>query len=189
MRLLVACEYSATVRDAFAALGFDAWSCDLLPSEKPGNHIQGDVIPELDKGWDLLIGHPPCTDLSVSGARWFKDKVYEQPKAIQFFHILWTANIPRICLENPVSVISRYVGKPTQTIQPYQFECPETKRTCLWLKNLPPLVPTSNLTKREARVHLMPPSEDRGKERARMPQGIANAMAKQWGMKLIAGLL
>lgn len=182
MRVLVACEYSGRVRDAFRAKGHDAWSCDLLPSETPSKfHIQGDVIPLLSEGWDLMIAHPPCTHLAVSGSRWFKDKVNEQIEALEFVRTLMNAPIARIAVENPISVISSKIRKPDQIIQPWQFGHGETKATCLWLKGLPKLVPTNIVAGREARVHRMPPSPDRWKERSRTYQGIANAMAEQWG--------
>ena len=181
MRVLVACEFSGVVRDAFLARGHDAWSCDLLPSEAPGQHIRGDVRNWLTSGWDLMIAHPPCTHLAVSGARWFKDKKREQFAALRFVADLLDAPIPRIALENPVSVISSYIRKPDQTVQPWQFGHGETKRTCLWLKGLPKLVPTDIVDGREARVHRLPPSEDRWKLRSVTYQGIADAMADQWG--------
>jgi site-specific DNA-cytosine methylase len=181
MRILVACEYSGRVRDAFRDAGHDAMSCDLLPTEVPGPHYQGDVRDVIDDGWDLMIAHPPCTHLAVSGARWFKDKVQEQAMALDFVRLLLGAPIPRIALENPVSVISSRIRKPDQTIQPWQFGHGETKATCLWLKNLPPLVPTQIVAGREARVHRMPPGPDRWKERSRTFEGIARAMAQQWG--------
>lgn len=181
MKVLVACEFSGTVRDAFAALGHDAWSCDMLPTEKPGNHIQGDVLAIIDDGWDLMIAHPPCTHLAVSGARWFKDKRKEQEAALEFVRMLLDAPIPRIALENPVSVISSRIRKPDQIIQPWQFGHGETKATCLWLKGLPLLTPTKVVPGRENRVHRMPPGPERWKERSRTFPGIANAMASQWG--------
>ncbi len=181
MRVLVACEYSGTVRDAFIALGHEAISCDLLPTEKPGPHIQGDVLPVLGDGWDLMICHPPCTHLSVSGARWFKDKLSEQAEALWFVDMLLNAPIKRIALENPISIISSRIRKPDQIIQPWQFGHGETKATCLWLKNLPKLMPTNIVEGREARVHKMAPGHDRWKERSRTYQGIAEAMAQQWG--------
>lgn len=144
-RVLVACEYSGSVRDAFAALGWDAWSCDLLPSEKPGNHRQCDVREVLNEGWDIMVAHPPCTHLAVSGARWFKDKVREQAEALDFVRLLLAAPIPHIALENPVSIISSKVRKPDQVIQPWQHGHGETKATCLWLKNLPKITPTDIL--------------------------------------------
>ena len=180
-RLLVACEYSGTVRDAFAAVGWDAWSCDLLPTERPGQHMQCDVLQALDMGWDMLIAHPPCTHLAVSGARWFKDKRTEQAAALAFVRALLDAPIERIALENPVSVISSRIRKPTQIIQPWQYGHGETKATCLWLKNLPKLTPTNVVPGREARVHHMAPGPDRWRERSRTYQGIADAMAAQWG--------
>ena len=181
MKVLVACEYSGAVRDAFRARGHEAVSCDLLPSEAPGPHYEGDVRNILDANWDLMIAHPPCTHLAVSGARWFKDKQQEQAEALEFVRLLLAANIPRIALENPVSIISTRIRKPDQIIQPWQFGHGETKATCLWLKNLPPLRPTNIVEGREARVHKMAPSPDRWKERSRTYQGIADAMAEQWG--------
>jgi hypothetical protein len=180
MRVLVACEYSGIVRDAFAALGHDAWSCDLLPTERLGNHIHGDVLQHLHRKWDLMIAHPPCTHLAVSGARWFKDKQPEQVEALDFVRRLMDAPIPRIAIENPISIISSRIRKPDQIIQPWQFGHGETKATCLWLKNLPKLVPTNIVEGREARIHKMPPGPDRWKERSRTYQGIATAMATQW---------
>lgn len=185
IRVLVACEFSGTVRRAFQALGFDAWSCDLLPAEDGSAfHEQGDAlafIKECGHTFDLLIAHPPCTHLAVSGARWFKDKQKEQEEALDFVRALMSANIPHIAVENPVSVISSRIRKPDQTIQPWQFGHGETKATCLWLKDLPPLEPTNIVEGRVARVHKMPPGPDRWKERSRTYQGIAEAMARQWG--------
>lgn len=180
-RVLVACEFSGIVRDAFSARGHDAWSCDLLPTERPGQHIQGDVLAVLGDGWDLMIAHPPCTHLAVSGARWFKDKQQEQTEALDFVRQLLDAPIPRIALENPVSIISSQIRRPDQIIQPWQFGHGETKATCLWLKGLWPLVPTNVVAGREARVHRMPPGPDRWRERSRTFEGIAAAMADQWG--------
>ncbi len=181
MKVLVACEYSGTVRDAFLAAGHIALSCDLLPSDAPGPHLQGDVREVLEMGWDLMIAHPPCTHLAVSGARWFHLKQQEQQEALRFVRMLLEAPIPRIALENPVSIISSRIRKPDQTIQPWQFGHGETKATCLWLKNLPPLEPTNIVDGREARIHRMPPSPTRWKERSKTYQGIADAMAQQWG--------
>jgi site-specific DNA-cytosine methylase len=181
MRILIACEYSGTVRDAFLARGHDAMSCDLLPTESPGPHYQGDVRDVICDGWDLMVCHPPCTHLAVSGARWFKDKQAEQAEALEFVRFLLNATIPMIALENPVSVISSRIRKPDQTIQPWMFGHGETKATCLWLKNLPTLVPTNIVDGREPRVHRMPPGPDRWKERSRTFSGIAEAMAEQWG--------
>ena len=181
MKVLVACEYSGVVRDAFAAKGHYAMSCDLLPSETAGPHYQGDIRDVLFNTWDLMIAHPPCTHLSVSGARWFKDKLPEQAKALDFVRLLLEAPIARIALENPISIISSRIRKPDQIIQPWQYGHGETKATCLWLKGLPPLVPTDVVEGREARVHKMPPSPDRWKERSRTFTGIAAAMADQWG--------
>jgi site-specific DNA-cytosine methylase len=185
MRVLVACEFSGIVRDSFLALGHDAWSCDLLPTERESSrHIQGDVLQVLrqcGKGWDLMIAHPPCTHLAVSGSRWFKLKQREQAEALEFVKQLMAAPISRIAIENPISVISSKIRKPDQIIQPWQFGHGETKATCLWLKNLPKLEPTNIVSGREAKVHRMPPSKNRWKERSRTYEGIARAMAEQWG--------
>lgn len=184
MRVLVACEYSGRVRDAFARRGHTAVSCDLLPSDSPhGWHIQGDVLALLDKGWDLMIAHPPCTHLAVSGARHFAAKKASgvQDEALDFVRALLAAPIEKIALENPVSIISSRIRKPDQTIQPWQFGHGETKATCLWLKGLPKLIPTNVVDGRENRVHRMPPSADRWKLRSTTYQGIADAMASQWG--------
>ena len=181
MRVLIACEFSGLVRDAFIARGHDAVSCDLLPSERPGPHYQGDVADLLGPGWDLMIAHPPCTHLAVSGARWFKEKQAEQAEALRFVRALLDAPIPRIALENPVSIISSRIRKPDQIIQPWMFGHGETKATCLWLKNLPPLTPTNIVEGRTPRVHHASPGPNRWKERSRTLQGIADAMAEQWG--------
>ena len=181
MRVLVACEYSGTVRDAFIARGHDAMSCDLLPTERPGPHYQGDVFDIIKDGWDLMIAHPPCTHLAVSGARWWKDKAQEQAEALAFVRLLMDAPVPRIAIENPISKISTAIRKPDQIVQPWQFGHGETKATCLWLKGLPLLVPTQVVDGREARIHKMSPGPDRWKERSRTYQGIADAMASQWG--------
>lgn len=184
MRVLVACEFSGVVRDAFAAQGHDAWSCDLLPSETQGNHYECDAREAIGaQNWGLMIAHPPCTHLAVSGARWFPEKRAsgEQQAALQFVQMLMNAPIPRIAIENPISIISSSIRKPDQIIQPWMFGHGETKATCLWLNGLPKLVPTDVVTGREARVHRMPPWPGRWKERSRTFQGIANAMASQWG--------
>lgn len=182
MRVLVACEFSGTVRRAFRALGHDAWSCDLLPAEDGSEfHVQLDALTVAGWNWDLMIAHPPCTHLAVSGARWWKDKAQEQAEALEFVRELMAAPIPRICIENPVSRISSAIRKPDQIIQPWQYGHGETKATCLWLKNLKPLTPTQIVSGREARVHRMPPGPDRWKERSRTYAGIAQAMAEQWG--------
>lgn len=182
MRVLIACEFSGRVREAFRKLGHDAWSCDLLTSDDQSPyHIWGDVLQELDKGWDLMIAHPPCTHLAVSGARWFKDKEAEQLEALEFVRALLDAPIPRIALENPISIISSKIRKPDQIIQPWMFGHGETKATCLWLKNLPKLEPTNIVEGRENRVHRMPPGKDRWKLRSETYRGIADAMAEQWG--------
>lgn len=182
LNVLIACEFSGTVRRAFRALGHNAWSCDLLPAEDESEfHIQGDVSRFLAyTEFDLLIAHPPCTHLAVSGARWFKDKQAEQAEALQFVAWLLGVPIPHIALENPISIISSAIRKPDQIIQPWMFGHGETKATCLWLKNLPKLVPTNIVEGREARIHKMPPGPDRWKERSRTFPGIAEAMASQW---------
>lgn len=194
MRVLVACEYSGTVRDAFITKGHDAMSCDLLPTDKEGPHYQGDVFDIIGDGWDLMIAHPPCTHLAVSGARWFKDKKKEQLEALDFVRRLLDADIPRIALENPISIISSKIRKPDQIIQPWQFGHDASKSTCLWLKGLPKLVPTSLVAPRivdgkkrwanqtDSGQNRLPPSEDRWKIRSETYSGIAEAMAVQWGI-------
>lgn len=181
MRVLIACEFSGVVRDAFAAKGHDAWSCDVLPSESEGQHYQCDVREILSAGWDLMIAFPPCTHLAVSGARWFRHKQREQTEALFFVDDLLCAPIPRVALENPIGIISTFIRKPDQIIQPWQFGHGETKATCLWLRNLPKLISTDVVEGRKARVHREPPGPDRWKNRSRTYQGIANAMAEQWG--------
>ncbi len=214
MRVLVACEFSGVVRDAFRARGHDAWSCDLLNGEgqtlgewrpdlypekhqlaKRRFHYKCDIRHILPRGrlwwtmalenqapvWDLLIAHPPCTHLAVSGARHFDDKLDDQAGGLGFVLQLWSADIPRVCIENPISILSSHWREPDQIIQPWQFGHGETKATCLWLKNLPPLVPTNIVAGREPRVHHASPGPDRWKERSRTLSGIAAAMAEQWG--------
>jgi len=183
VKVLIACEYSGVVREQFMRGGVDAMSCDLLPTEVPGPHYQGDVRDVLDYPWDLMIAHPPCTHLSVSGARHFDSKRMDgrQQSAASFFMMLAKSDIPMVAIENPVCVMSRLYRKPDQVIQPWQFGHGETKATCLWLKGLPRLRPTNIVDGREARIHHMPPSADRWKERSRTYQGIAEAMASQWG--------
>jgi hypothetical protein len=187
MRVLVACEYSGRVRDAFRRLGHDAMSCDLLPTESLGPHYQGDVLDILGDGWDLMIAHPPCTHLAVSGARHFAAKRESgvQQQALDFVRLLLDSPISRIALENPISIISTAIRKPDQIIQPWMFGHGETKATCLWLKNLPPLQPTNIVEGREPRIHRMAPSADRWKKRSETYQGIADAMAAQWGSERI----
>lgn len=181
MKVLIACEFSGVVRRAFRKRGHDAWSCDLLEAEDNTEfHFKKDVLTVLDNGWDMLIAHPPCTHLAVSGARWFKDKVEEQRKAVGFFYSFIINEIEKVCVENPIGIMSSIYRKPDQIIQPWQFGHGETKATCLWLKNLPKLVPTNIVDGREARIHKMPPSENRWKERSRTYEGIAEAMAEQW---------
>jgi hypothetical protein len=194
MRVLCACEYSGEVRRALRALGHDAWSCDLLPAEDGSPwHRQQDVRELLDMGWDLMIGHPPCTFLSRAGWHWvnkpdssvhpLKGEPRRQAakEAAEFFMLLWNAPIPRIAIENPRPIVHANLPPHTQVIQPWQFGHGETKATCLWLKNLPKLVPTNIVEGREARIHRMPPSKDRSKERSRTYTGIAKAFAEQWG--------
>lgn len=181
MRVLVACEFSGVVREAFARLGHDAWSCDLLPAEDGGlAHLRGDVTEILEDGWDMLLGFPPCTHLCASGARWWKEKRNLQDAALVFVWQLMSAPVRYIAIENPIGIISSRIRKPDQIIQPYQFGHGETKATCLWLKNLPPLRPTKLVKGRVPRVHLLPPSPDRWRERSRTYPGIARAMAEQW---------
>ncbi len=188
MKVLIACEFSGIVREAFKAKGHDAWSCDLVPTEVPGQHIQDNVM-EIDMvSYDLVIAHPPCTYLAVSGARWWETKQVEQRKAMYFF--LWFANLMNdmIAIENPVGLMSTAYRKPDQIIQPWMFGEDASKKTCLWLKNLPLLVPT-NIIKKDrysnqtrSGQNRLPPSPDRGKLRGITYQGIANAMAEQWGI-------
>jgi site-specific DNA-cytosine methylase len=191
MRVLIACEYSGTVRDAFLARGHDAMSCDLLPTDAPGPHWCGDVREVLGMGWDLMIAHPPCTHLAVSGARWFDKKRDEQAAALDFVRLLMDAPIERIAIENPVSIISSSIRKPDQIIQPYEHGHEATKTTCLWLKGLPHLKPSNIVGKGARHVtksgrslpewYNLPPSADRWKIRSATFPGIAAAMADQWG--------
>lgn len=181
MKVLIACEFSGVVRDAFIKAGHDATSCDLLPTEAPGPHYQGNILDIIDNGWDLMIAHPPCTYLAASGARWWKKKGKEQKAACKFVLELAQARIEHIAIENPIGFLSTAWRKPDQIIQPWQFGHGETKATCLWLKNLPLLVPTNVVSGREARVHRLPPSKDRWKLRSITYTGIADAMANQWG--------
>lgn len=181
MRVLVACEFSGIVRDAFTACGHYAMSCDFLPTESKGLHYQGDVRDLLRKDWDLMVAHPPCTYLAVSGARWFKDRMPQQREALDFVRELLNAPIHRIALENPVSVISTKVRKPNQIVQPYHFGHGEVKSICLWLKNLPLLKPTDLVDGRKQTTHYMSPSSDRGKKRSLTCKGLADAMVGQWG--------
>jgi hypothetical protein len=182
MKVLIACEFSGVVRRAFRNLGHDAWSCDLLPCEDNSDyHIQGDVLYCLDNGWDLMIAHPPCTYLCASGARWWKGREKEQLAAVKFFMALVNAPIPKKCVENPIGILSTVYRKPTQIIQPWQFGHGETKATCLWLIGLPRLKPTNVVAGRDNRVHREAPSKDRWKNRSRTMEGIALAMAEQWG--------
>lgn len=193
MKVLIACEYSGTVRDAFANNGHDATSCDFEPAETLGKHYQGNVFDIIHDGWDLMIAHPPCERLCVSGARWLYEKpnwAKEQGEAVEFALKLWGAPIAKIALENPVGILSRHIGPPSQIVQPWQFGHPETKATCLWLKNLPLLMPTHGdglFTEPkpehiEARVHKLPPSPMRKKLRAWRYKLIAEQMALQWGV-------
>lgn len=181
MKVLVACEFSGTVRDEFSNFGHDAMSCDLLDSETPGKHYKGDVREVLDQGWDLMVAHPPCTHLAVSGARWWANKEAEQMEALWFVRSLMDAPIPRIALENPVSKISSAIRKPDQIIQPWMFGHGEVKTTCLWLKGLPKLEPTQVVPGRDQKCWKQPEHKDRWKRRSRTYPGIAYAMASQWG--------
>ena len=205
MRVLIACEFSGIVRESFAKRGHDAWSIDLLPTEKPGNHIQGDISTGILERrssihWDLMIAHPPCTYLAVSGAGWFyhpedkhlpfkkrrphpkfPNRQKDKKEAELFFMALINANINKICVENPIGTMSTFYRKPNQIVQPWQFGHGETKATCFWLKNLPKLTPTKIVEGREQRNHYMSPSPDRPKNRSRTYQGIADAMADHWG--------
>jgi len=196
MKILIACEYSGTVREAFAALGHDVISCDLLPTDRPGNHYQGDVFDIIDQGFDLMIAHPPCTYLSVSGLHWNKrvsGRAEKTEEALEFVRALMGANIPRICVENPISCISTRIRKPSQVIQPFNFGHDASKQTCLWLKGLPLLRPTVTVSPRmvdgkpryanqtDGGQNKLAPSADRWKIRSTTYQGIADAMADQWG--------
>jgi len=190
VRVLVACEYSARVRDAFRSHGHDAWSCDLLECERdPQWHYQQPVEQVMHLGWDLMVAHPPCTHLAVSGSRHFHRKQREQAEALDFVRLLMDAPILRWCIENPVSVISSAIRQPDQIIQPWQFGHGETKATCLWLHNLPRLKSTNIVQGREARVLMMPPGPDRWKDRSRTYQGIADAMAEQWGNRKLPAIM
>ena len=191
MRVLIACEYSGTVRDAFLTLGHDALSCDLLPTDAPGPHYQGDVLDIINDGWDLMVAHPPCTDIAVSGAAWFKEKIADgrQQRALDFVRRLMDSHIGMIAIENPISVISSKIRKPDQIIQPWMFGHMEQKATCLWLKGLHKLTETNNVKEemmllpknQRERIHYLPPGPDRWKDRSKTFQGIADAMADQWG--------
>jgi hypothetical protein len=181
MRVLIACEFSGIVREAFTRKGHDAWSSDFLDTEIPGQHYKGDVRDLLNDNWDLMIAFPPCRYLAVSGARWFRERQQEQIRALEFVNELMNCEIPKICVENPISIISTRIRKPDQIIQPWMFGHGETKATCLWLKNLPLLKPTRIVEGREGRVWKEPPSRDRWKNRSRTYPGIAEAMAEQWG--------
>lgn len=194
LKVLVSCEYSGVVRDEFIKRGHDAISCDLLPTDRPGPHYQGDVLDIINDGFDLMIAHPPCTMLCNSSVRWLtndKNRYKQMLDACEFFNKLKNANIPKICIENPIphKYARDIIGKYTQIIQPWMFGHPETKATCLWLKNLPPLVETNNvkaymltLPKKERnRIHYMSPSKDRWKLRSQTYQGIAECMAATWG--------
>lgn len=188
-RVLVACEYSGIVREAFASLGHDAWSCDLLPTEIPGKHHQGDVRDVIGDGWDLMVAHPPCTVLARAGARWWKGREQEQEEALAFVALLLSAPIPRIALENPPGAIGTRIRPADQYVQPWEHGHPERKMTGLWLSGLPLLTPSAVVrdemlalpVKHRDRVHYAAPGPNRWKERSRTYQGIAAAMADQWG--------
>lgn len=194
MKVLVACEFSGIVRDAFRAKGHDAWSCDILPCDgNPEFHHQGDVMFHLDDGWDLMIAHPPCTYLCSSGLHWNKrrpERALLTHEATLFFFSLVDARIPKIAIENPIGCMSTHYRKPDQIVQPWQFGHPESKATCLWLKNLPCLQPTNILPKPECGYwanqtpsgqNKLGPSKDRAKIRSTTYEGLADAMAEQWG--------
>ena len=181
MNILIGCEFSGKVREAFTKLGHTVYSCDLLPTSIPGKHYQGDIREILDKNWHMLIAFPPCTYLCVSGARWFKDRKIEQEQALEFVSLMMNCKINKICIENPVGVISTKIRKPDQIIQPWMFGHGETKATCLWLKNLPKLKPTKIVNGRDNRIHKIGPSKDRGLLRSITYDGLADAMAQQWG--------
>lgn len=190
MRVLIACECSGVVRSAFRRRGHDAWSCDLKPAfQRTKYHIQADVLTVLREGWDLMIAHPPCTHLAVSGAAWFADKQQLQAESLDFVRSLMNAPIPMWAIENPLSVISSHIRKPDQIIQPYHFGHMERKTTCLWLKDLPLLKHETDLSRevknlpksKQNPLHYLAPSPDRGQLRSVTYSGIAAAMAKQWG--------
>jgi hypothetical protein len=192
LKILVACEFSGKVRDAFAKLGHDAWSCDIIPTDSPGNHYQGDVLDILDQGWDLMIAHPPCTYLSNAGARFLYPKGVLNPERLakgleakEFFMALHNANIPKICIENPVPSTVYGLPRYSQIIQPYEYGHPYQKKTCLWLKGLPKLQPTNIVTERQSSKvpgnWFNKGGKERQKNRAETFQGIADAMADQWG--------
>ena len=196
MRVLVACESSGTVRDAFDALGHDAWSCDLLPGERPGQHYEDDLFEVLDLGWDLVIAHPPCTFLSSSGLHWNRrrpERAEQTAAALDFVRRIMAADVPRLAIENPVGCISTQIRRPDQIIQPWQYGDDASKTTCLWLRGLPPLVPTESVLPRmvdgrprwanqtDSGQNRLGPSPTRWRERSRTYQGIADAMAEQWG--------
>lgn len=198
LRVLVACEFSGIVRDAFAARGHDAWSCDLLPTERPGQHIIGDVLEVLGLGWDLMIAHPPCTYLANSGERWLKNNPERQQArkdAVEFVRALWDSPIARVVIENPVGHLSTAFMKPSQKIQPFFFGDPEYKTTCLWLRGVPPLMFMNQVMpdvtvgggkkpgRISSRIHRLPPGQDRWRERSRTFPGFAKAMAAQWSFQ------
>ncbi|HSH67829.1 MAG TPA: DNA cytosine methyltransferase [Bacteroidia bacterium] len=181
IKVLIACEFSGVVRDAFLKEGFNAMSCDLEKSYMPGPHYQGNVFDIIDQNWDLMIAHPPCTHLAVSGARWFPNKEKEQEEALQFFQDLLEAPINFIAIENPISIVSTKIRPPNQIIEPWQFGHPEEKKICLWLQDLPELIPTHYVAGRSNRIHMMPGGNRQGKRRSVFYPGIAKAMANQWG--------
>lgn len=194
MRVLIACEYSGVVRDAFARRGHTAVSCDILPTDRPqGWHVRGDVLGLLHAGWDLMIAHPPCTYLTRAGARWWRGREREQEEALRFVRALMDAPIPHIAIENPPGAIGTRIRPADQYVQPWQFGHPETKSTGLWLKALPPLRETRNVhalmltlpAKERNRIHYLAPGPNRGKERSRTYEGLAEAMAEQWGQYVI----
>ena len=184
MKILLACEESGVVRDAFSKLGHNAWSCDILPSRSPGQHYQCDVREVLYDDWDMVIAFPPCTDLCVSRARWFEQKRAngDQQRSIEFFMLFANHPCPRVAIENPVGIMSTLYRKPDMVLQPWQYGHGETKATCLWLRGLPLLKPTNIVSGREPRVHRMAPGPERARLRSQTYQGVADAMASQWGL-------
>ena len=188
MKVLVACEYSGRVRDAFIAQGHDAISCDLLPTDAAGPHYQGNVEDILSDGYDLMVAHPPCTHLAVSGSRHFWRKKKEQKEALDFVRLLMDAPIDRWCIENPVSVISSAIRQPDCIIQPWEHGHGECKTTCLWLKNLPKLKPSNIVEGREQKIHMVPPGPNRWKIRSTTYEGVALAMGQQWGASVLPSI-
>ena len=181
MKVLVACEFSGTIREAFSKMGHDATSCDFVDSEIPGSHYRGDVRDLFGNNWDLMIANPPCNHLAISGAKWFQEKKEKQKAALDFVRELMYCGIPRIAIENPISIISTRIRKPSQIVHPWMFGHGVAKSTCLWLKNLPKLVPTNVVEGRAQSILMAPDVKDKWKFRSRTFSGVAEAMAGQWG--------